>query len=157
MTQRIEPGAVPQYLGKKGVEFGGLDTFPTPKGISIVRMTSDEVTSLCPITGQPDFEVVDITYAPLDKCLESKSLKLYLHALRHTAAFIEALSAAIAGDIVRAIAPRWVRVATTQKARGGISIVAVAILERSHLGDIYEPVEDTAAVYAPPSNPYLGH
>lgn len=159
MTQtqrRLDPGVDFAYLGKKGIEFGGIDIFPTPKGVSIVRITSDEVTSMCPITSQPDFEVVDVTYSPKEHCIESKAWKMYLHSLRDTAGFIESLAADIARVVVEAIEPNWVRVTTTQKARGGISIVAVAILEQDD-GGRYMTVDDTAAIYSPPRNFYLEH
>ena len=68
-----------KYLGKTvkhPVE--ELDTFPAPDGVGQVTMTSDEVASSCPITGQPDFYVVEIEYRPSTLCIESKSLKLYL-------------------------------------------------------------------------------
>ena len=59
-----------------------LDTFPKPAGVETVIMESDEVTSLCPVTGQPDWETVTIGYAPDQACIESKSLKLYLWSFR---------------------------------------------------------------------------
>lgn len=142
-----------RYLGKKGVEYAGLDTFPNP-GNAIIRMTSDEVTSNCPITGQPDYEVVDVTYAPRERCIESKSFKLYLHSLRNEAAFVETLAVDTAQRIAEAIDPQWVRVDVTQKARGGVSIVAVAVLHRNGDGNFLPgtPLTDVA----PPRNYYLG-
>lgn len=147
-------GEEPAYLGKKGVQaFGGLDVFPNP-GNSIVRMTSDEVTSLCPITGQPDFEVVDITYAPREQCIESKSLKLYFASLRDEGAFVEQLAVDTAHEVAKACEPEWVRVDVTQKSRGGISIVAVALLHRTADG-MYVPAPLT--FIEAPRNYYLGH
>lgn len=155
-TRRIDPGEEFAYLGKKGVEFGGLDTFDRPTGVSLVRMTSDEVTSLCPITGQPDFEVVDLMYAPRQRCIESKALKLYLHSLRNTAGFTEALAGEIAATIAEACEPRWVRVDVTQKPRGGISIVGTSVLHRNseggyEVGEAFLPMSDF------PRNFYLEH
>lgn len=161
-VERIDPykGQSPTYLGKKGVEYAGLDVFDNP-GVTIVRMTSDEVTSMCPITGQPDFEVVDVTYAPREKCIESKALKLYLHSLRNTAAFVEALAKQIADDIASACAPHWVSVSVTQKARGGISIVAVSTIWRKTYIDAELPqgsdpgYEVASLPITPPKNLYL--
>lgn len=139
-------------LGKTGsTPTKDLETFPTPDGVSIVRMTSDEVTSNCPVTGQPDFEVVDIHYAPREKCIESKSLKLYFQALRDEAAFIEDLAAQIARDVSQAIDPAWVQVETTQKARGGISIVARATLLRAPGGTFlrHQPYAPEVSTFLP--------
>ena len=55
-----------------------LETFPTPDTCTRVRFMTDEVTSMCPVTGQPDFSSVEIDYEPAERCVESKSLKLYL-------------------------------------------------------------------------------
>src|SRR5690606_22381092 len=104
-----------------------LDTFPAPRGVATVRMTSDEVTSSCPITGQPDYYHVTIEYAPDRLCIESKSLKLYLWGLRDRAMFAEAMTVEIRDRVVADIAPRRCKVTTVQKARGGITIETVAI------------------------------
>lgn len=103
-----------------------LDVFPKPDGVETVVMESDEVTSLCPVTGQPDWETVTIEYAPDQFCIESKSLKLYLWSFREEGVFCEALAAQIARDISEACHPFWVEVTVTQKPRGGIKIVAKA-------------------------------
>jgi 7-cyano-7-deazaguanine reductase len=100
--------------------------FPKPEGVERVVLESDEVTSLCPVTGQPDWETVTIEYAPDKSCIESKSLKLYLWSFRQEGVFCEALAARIAGDIASAYAPFWVEVVVTQKPRGGIRISAKA-------------------------------
>lgn len=153
---RIDPGANFTALGNKGTEFQGLEVFPNP-GNAIIRMTTDEVTSLCPITGQPDFEVVDITYTPREKCVESKSLKLFLYTLRNEGAFVEALAMQIALAIFKATEPYWVRVDVTQKPRGGVSIVGVAVLHRdAHAPEGYQ-VGAPLVPTDPPFNHYLGH
>lgn len=99
-----------------------LEVFPKPAGVDRVIMESDEVTSLCPVTGQPDWETVTIEYAPDKFCIESKSLKLYLWSFREEGVFCEALAARIANDIAAAAQPHWVEVTVSQKARGGIKI-----------------------------------
>jgi 7-cyano-7-deazaguanine reductase len=115
-------------LGRAGSEhYAGLETFENP-GVSSVEMTSDELTAVCPITGQPDFYEATIEYEPDRLCLESKSLKIYLAGYRNEGAFCEALAVKIRDDVAEALglAAGKVRVTLHQKARGGITIVATA-------------------------------
>jgi 7-cyano-7-deazaguanine reductase len=115
-------------LGHAGSEhYAGLETFPNP-GVELVEMTSDELTAMCPVTGQPDLYVVSIEYAPDELCLESKSLKLYLARFRNEGAFCEALAVRIRDDVAEALGLDQSRVTVTleQKARGGITITAIA-------------------------------
>jgi 7-cyano-7-deazaguanine reductase len=115
-------------LGHAGSEhYAGLETFENP-GVTRVEMTSDELTAVCPITGQPDLYVVTIEYAARRLCLESKSLKLYLAGYRSEGAFCEALAVRIRDDVAEALDLERsdVNVTLRQKARGGITIVATA-------------------------------
>ena len=115
-------------LGHAGSEhYAGLESFPNP-GVAQVELTSDELVAVCPITGQPDLYVAAIEYTPRDLCLESKSLKLYLSTFRNEGVFCEALAVKIRDDVAQALGleARDVRVRLTQKARGGITIVATA-------------------------------
>jgi 7-cyano-7-deazaguanine reductase len=115
-------------LGHAGSEhYAGLETFPNP-GVSHVEMTSDELTAVCPITGQPDLYVASIEYEPGPLCIESKSLKLYLAGFRNEGAFCEALAVRIRDDVAAALElePDRVQVTLEQKARGGITITATA-------------------------------
>ena len=91
-------------------------------------MTSDELTAVCPITGQADFYVARILYRPGALCLESKSLKLYLARFRNEGAFAEALAVRIRDDVAAALEldRGAVTVSLTQKPRGGITITATA-------------------------------
>ncbi len=107
-----------------------LETFPTPTHVTRVALKSAELTSLCPITGQPDFSTVDISFAPDQLCLESKSLKLYLWSYRNEGAFCEALAAQIAQDVFDALQPHWCTVIINQAVRGGIAIEAEATVRR---------------------------
>jgi 7-cyano-7-deazaguanine reductase len=109
-----------------------LDVFPAPAHVGKVVLESDEVTSLCPVTGQPDWETVRIEFEPGPSCIESKSLKLYLWSFRQEGVFCEALAARIAQDVYEACKPVWVKVTVTQKPRGGITIMAEAILPDRH-------------------------
>jgi 7-cyano-7-deazaguanine reductase len=113
-------------LGHAGSEhYAGLETFPSP-GVTHVQMTSDELVAVCPITGQPDFYTAAIEYWPEKLCLESKSVKLYLATYRNEGVFCEALAVQIRDDVAGALElpAEKVRVSLTQKARGGITIVA---------------------------------
>ena len=95
---------------------------PQPKASYLVRFTAPEFTTLCPVTGQPDFAHLVIDYAPKDWLIESKSLKLYLGAFRNHGAFHEDCTLAIAKRIVAAAEPRWLRIAGYWFPRGGIPI-----------------------------------
>ncbi len=87
-----------------------------------VTFTCPEFTSLCPITGQPDFGTITIRYIPKRLCLESKSLKLYLFSFRNEGVFHEAVVNRILDDVKKAIAPKELVVLGEFRARGGISI-----------------------------------
>ena len=91
-----------------------------------MRLQTEEVGSLCPVTGQPDLSTIAIEYEPGDWCVESKSLKLYLWGFRDRSIFAEAMAAEIAGELIATAAPRRVVVTLTQRPRGGITITAIA-------------------------------
>ena len=113
-------------LGKSGSDaYAGLETFPNP-GVSIVEMESDELTAICPITGQPDFYTATIQYRPRALCLESKSVKIYLSRFHDQGAFCEALAVQIRDEVAAALElqPAGVNVTLAQKRRGGIVITA---------------------------------
>ena len=105
-----------------------LECFDAPPSCTRVRFTTDEVTSMCPVTGQPDFSTVEIDYEPAARCIESKSLKLYLWGFRDQPIFAEGLAAAIAAEVHDAAAPTRVTVVVTQHVRGGIVTEATAEL-----------------------------
>jgi 7-cyano-7-deazaguanine reductase len=95
---------------------------PHPGTDYIVRFTAPEFTTLCPITGQPDFAHFVIDYLPGQAILESKSLKLYLNSFRNASGFHEATTIAVAKRIIAAIKPRYLRIAGYWYPRGGIPI-----------------------------------
>ena len=105
-----------------------LETFPNRYSSRDYLVTFDcpEFTSLCPITGQPDFAHIYITYVPDQRCLESKSLKLYLFSFRNAGMFHEEITNRILDDIVAACRQRWARVKGVMNPRGGISIDVTA-------------------------------
>jgi 7-cyano-7-deazaguanine reductase len=115
-------------LGHAGSDhYAGLETFPNP-GVTHVDMTSDELSAMCPITGQPDFYTATIEYWPAALCLESKSLKIYLSRFHDQGVFCEALAVRIRDEVAEALAVAHdcVHVTLRQKARGGITISASA-------------------------------
>jgi 7-cyano-7-deazaguanine reductase len=106
-----------------------VEVFPAPEHVTTVRFSTDEVSSMCPVTKQPDLSHVVIEYAPGAWCVESKSLKLYLWSFRDRPVFAEALAAEIAGEIMATARPTRVRVTLTQRPRGGIEIQAVSEID----------------------------
>jgi 7-cyano-7-deazaguanine reductase len=95
---------------------------PHPDSLYLARFTAPEFTSLCPVTGQPDFAHLVIDYAPDGWLIESKSLKLYLGAFRNHGAFHEDCTLAIGKRIVETAAPHWLRIGGYWYPRGGIPI-----------------------------------
>lgn len=104
----------------------GIDTFDLPIGVHRVEYESDEMTSVCPITGQPDWYTCKITLSDSKRGVESKSLKLYLQSYRNEGSFCEMLADSVAQDIREATGAGHVGVTLTQKPRGGITITAHA-------------------------------
>ncbi len=95
---------------------------PHPRDRYVVRFTAPEFTTLCPITGQPDFAHLVIDYVPGRWLVESKSLKLYLGSFRDHGAFHEDCTVAIAKRLVATLAPRWLRIGGYWYPRGGMPI-----------------------------------
>jgi len=95
---------------------------PHPDTLYLARFAVPEFTSLCPVTGQPDFAHLVIDYAPDQWLIESKSLKLYLGSFRNHGAFHEDCTVGIAKKIVEIAAPRWLRIGGYWYPRGGIPI-----------------------------------
>src|ERR1700759_846645 len=83
---------------------------PQAGTLYLARFSAPEFTSICPVTGQPDFGILMIDYAPKDWILESKSLKLFLQSFRNHGAFHEACTIQVAKRIIDAIAPTWLRI-----------------------------------------------
>lgn len=91
-----------------------------------ITLSTDEFTSLCPTTGQPDFSAVEIIYEPNQYYLESKTVKFYFWSFRDQGAHCESLAAKICDDVVKAISPSSCLVRVSQEPRGGIAIVSEA-------------------------------
>ncbi|MGA8833226.1 MAG: preQ(1) synthase [Desulfomonilaceae bacterium] len=111
-----------------GPDHARLETFPNryPSRNYIIRFDCPEFTSVCPITGQPDFAQITIIYVPNARCIESKSLKLYLFSYRNTGMFHEEITNRVLDDMVEACSPRWARVLGIMNPRGGIGIKVAA-------------------------------
>ena len=105
-----------------------LDTFPNPQPQRDYRihMEIPEFTCLCPKTGQPDFAIIELDYIPDRKCVELKSLKLYMWSYRDEGAFHEAVTNRILDDLAAATKPRYMRVTARFYVRGGVFTTVVA-------------------------------
>jgi 7-cyano-7-deazaguanine reductase len=95
---------------------------PHPDTLYIARFTAPEFTSLCPVTGQPDFAHLIIDYAPAEWLVESKSLKLYLGSFRNHGAFHEDCTVRVGKDLAQLLKPRWLRIGGYWYPRGGMPI-----------------------------------
>ena len=119
LTQLGRPTGIPA-----SPEEAVLERVPNPHpGVAYsVRFTAPEFTSLCPLTGQPDFAHLVIDYVPGDWLVESKSLKLYLSSFRNHGAFHEACTVGIACRLMAELSPAWLRIGGYWYPRGGIPI-----------------------------------
>jgi 7-cyano-7-deazaguanine reductase len=129
---RKSPGSLSQ-LGRKvrlpaSPARAKIETFPNrhPDRDYTIRFDCPEFTSLCPITGQPDFGTITIEYVPDRLCLESKSLKLFLGSFRNEGSFAESITNLIRDALVKACRPRRLTVTAQFTPRGGIGIRVVA-------------------------------
>ena len=112
-------GKLPSPAGPPGPHL--LEAFPNlfPQRNYIIRIAYPEFTSLCPVTGQPDFANMVVEYIPDTQCVESKSFKLYMTAFRNHNAFMETITNSVLDDLCALLAPRWCRVNGIFAARGG--------------------------------------
>ncbi|MBO6782340.1 MAG: NADPH-dependent 7-cyano-7-deazaguanine reductase QueF [Alphaproteobacteria bacterium] len=120
---------------------------PKPGSDYLIRFAAPEFTSLCPVTGQPDFAHLVIDYVPGEWIVESKSLKLYLGSFRNHGAFHEACTVEIANRLERELDPKWIRIGGYWYPRGGIPIDV-----------FYQSGEPPAGVWVPDQGvpPYRG-
>jgi 7-cyano-7-deazaguanine reductase len=99
---------------------------PAPERDYTIHMTIPEFSCLCPKTGQPDFATLEVDYIPNERCVELKSLKLYIWSFRNRGAFHEAVTNEILSDLVAATAPRYLKISAKFNVRGGIYTTVVA-------------------------------
>jgi 7-cyano-7-deazaguanine reductase len=104
-----------------------LDTVPWrhPGSDAVVEFSTDELTAICPVTGQPDFYELKLSYRPREALLESKAMKLYLWGFRERGMFAEDMAATLLKDLVAACDPVEMTVDLTQQVRGGLKIRTV--------------------------------
>jgi 7-cyano-7-deazaguanine reductase len=104
-----------------------LETFPNPSARDYtIRIRIPEFTCLCPKTSQPDFATLHLEYVPAERCVELKSLKLYIWAFRDRGAFHEAVTSQIVDDLAIALEPRFLRLTAEFNVRGGLHTTVVA-------------------------------
>jgi len=99
---------------------------PSPARDYTIRIDIPEFTCLCPKTGQPDFATLNLEYVPDARCIELKSLKLYIHSYRQVGAFHEAVTNRILDDLVSTISPRFIRLSARFNVRGGLYTTVIA-------------------------------
>ena len=114
-----------------------LETFPNshPGRDYVIEIVCPEFTSVCPKTGQPDFGTITYTYTPEQKCVELKSLKLYLHRFRDQGIFYENVVNRLLDDFVKACAPRRATVVGAFTPRGGIRTTVTCVHEAGKVGE----------------------
>jgi 7-cyano-7-deazaguanine reductase len=119
LTQLGQPAAIPNTPDE-----AVLERVPNPRDDAeyVVRFTLAEFTSLCPMTGQPDFAHIVIDYVPRHWLVESKSLKLFTQSFRNHGAFHEACTMLVAQRLVELLDPVWLRIGAYWYPRGGIPI-----------------------------------
>jgi 7-cyano-7-deazaguanine reductase len=137
----------PRHLGRKSILTERqiaesrtiLDVFPNPRpGRDYeIKFVFPEFTSICPVTGQPDFATITIVYVPNRLCVEMKSLKLYFFAYRNKGIFYEGVVNTILDDLSAALKPRRMTVTGDFAVRGGTSATVMASLKRK--GQIRNP------------------
>ena len=119
-----------------------LETFPNPNPERdyTIQHIQEEFTSTCPMTGHPDFGIVVFSYVPGEICVELKALKVYLHSFRNKGIFFEAASNKIFDDLYGELKPKWARLETIWKGRGGIrSNVVIEDQVEGYVGPETEP------------------
>jgi len=109
-----------------------LESFPNPnpRRDYTIEINCPEFTSLCPITGQPDFGTITYTYTPDQKCVELKALKLYLQRFRNEGIFYEQVTNRLLDDFVAMIEPRYCRIVGAFTPRGGITTTVTCVYEK---------------------------
>jgi 7-cyano-7-deazaguanine reductase len=104
-----------------------LETFETPTSTPfLIEHLNEEFTSVCPVTGHPDFGSILLRYEPAEQCVELKSLKLYCQSFRNEGIFYEAVTNQIRDDLVACMKPTWLQIITQWRGRGGISSTIIA-------------------------------
>ncbi len=128
-----------------------IETFVNPASTPyVIDIRCPEFTCLCPKTGQPDFGVIRLRYVPDKRCVELKALKLYLWSFRNEGKFHEAVTHEIKDTLVRALAPKYLRVSGDFYVRGGIHTVVRAIHGALPKSLLHEPDPESAELTRTP-------
>ena len=105
-----------------------LETFETPSETPFfIEHVNEEFTSVCPVTGHPDFGTITLRYEPASLCVELKSLKMYHQSFRNEGIFYEAVTNKMRDDLVQCMDPTWLQIVTNWKGRGGIRSTITAM------------------------------
>ena len=105
-----------------------LEIFESPTSTPFtIEHINEEFTSVCPVTGHPDFGVITLKYEPAKSCVELKSLKMYYQSFRNEGIYYEAVTNQIRDDLVKRMEPNWLQVVTSWRGRGGIRSNITAI------------------------------
>ena len=133
-----------------------LEAFPNlyPGRPYIVSMVFPEFTSLCPVTGQPDFASIAVEFIPDTLCVESKSFKLYMFAFRNHQSFMESITNAVLDDMIGAIDPFWCRVKGLFVPRGGVRLHVFAEHFKNLEPDAGERIRDAVREWKQEARPH---
>lgn len=122
-----------------------IETFPNPapQRDYVIQHIAEEFTSVCPVTGHPDFGTVVLTYVADEICCELKSYKIYLQGFRHRGIYFEAVTNTLCDDLTALLKPRFLRLETIWKGRGGIRTVCTAeYLREGYAGPMPKPFSE---------------
>jgi len=124
----IAEGRTLPFTGPEAIDAAALETFPYDGPEQEIVTETSEFSAVCPYSGLPDFATLSIRYAPSDRCVELKSLKYYVISFRNVGIFQEHVTARIADDLWRLLAPRRLTVSTRYNTRGGFDTVCSVTL-----------------------------
>jgi 7-cyano-7-deazaguanine reductase len=119
----IADGRTLPFTGPEAIDTAVLETFPYEGPEQEIVTETRELSAVCPYSGLPDFATLTIRYVPSDRCVELKSLKYYVNSFRSVGIFQEHVTARIAEDLCRVLAPRRLTVSTRYNVRGGFETV----------------------------------
>jgi len=124
----VPEGRTISFIGPEHIDVAVLETFEYEGPDQEIVTETDEFTAVCPYSGLPDFARLTISYVPIGKCVELKSLKYYVTSFRNVGIFQEHATARIAEDLFRVLAPKRLAVRTVYKVRGGFETTATVTL-----------------------------
>jgi 7-cyano-7-deazaguanine reductase len=148
-------GKLPSPAGPPGPHL--LEAFPNnfPQRNYIIRIAYPEFTSLCPVTGQPDFANIVVEYIPDALCVESKSFKLYMTSFRNHNSFMETITNAILNDLCAVLFPRWCRINGIFTPRGGTHLHVFAEQFKDLTGVELSILKEDVEIWKKEARPYM--